>query len=103
MNPFATFSALVGRIVTGLAAEGGLAAPDLSRIAVEPPRDAGHGDLAVNAAMVLAKDFKAKPRDLAERIAAKLRDEADVVAVDIAGPGFINVTAPSGATAPRST
>ncbi len=91
MNPFATFSSHVARIVTGLAAEDGLAAPDLARIAVEPPRDASHGDLAVNAAMVLAKDFRTKPRDLAERIAAKLRDEADVVAVDIAGPGFINV------------
>jgi arginyl-tRNA synthetase len=91
MNPFAQFAAHVGRIVTGLAAEAGLPVPDLSRIAVEPPRDASHGDLAVNAAMVLAKDFKAKPRDLAENIAAKLREEKDVVAVEIAGPGFINV------------
>ncbi len=91
MNPFATFTAHVGRIVTGLAAEDGLPAFDLSRIAVEPPREASHGDLAVNAAMVLAKEFKAKPRDLAERIAAKLREEQDVVSVEIAGPGFINV------------
>jgi arginyl-tRNA synthetase len=91
MNPFATFSSHVGRIVTGLAADDGLPAPDLSRIAVEPPREASHGDLAVNAAMVLAKDFKAKPRDLAERIATKLRGVADVVSVEIAGPGFINV------------
>src|SRR5690606_24111274 len=91
MNPFATFSSHVSRIVTGLAAGDGLPAPDLSRIVIEPPREASHGDLAVNAAMVLAKEFKAKPRDLAERIAAKLRDEKDVVSVDIAGPGFINV------------
>src|SRR5688572_108492 len=91
MNPFATFSSHVGRIVTGLAADDGLPAPDLSRIAVEPPREASHGDLAVNAAMVLAKEFRAKPRDLAERIAAKLRGEADVLSVEIAGPGFINV------------
>jgi arginyl-tRNA synthetase len=91
MNPFAQFAAHVGRIVTGLATEAGLPVPDLSRIAVEPPRDASHGDLAVNAAMVLAKDFKAKPRDLAENIAAKLREEKDVVTVEIAGPGFINV------------
>jgi len=91
MNPFATFSSHVGRIVSGLAADDGLPAPDLARIVVEPPRDATHGDLAVNAAMVLAKDFKARPRDLAERIAAKLRNEADVLSVDIAGPGFINM------------
>ena len=42
---------------------------DLSRVVVEPPRDAAHGDLATNAAMVLAKEAKAKPRELAEQIA----------------------------------
>jgi arginyl-tRNA synthetase len=65
---------------------------DLSRIVVEPPRDAAHGDMATNAAMVLAKDAKAKPRDLAERIATALRADPLIEAVEIAGPGFINLT-----------
>src|ERR1700760_565949 len=65
---------------------------DFSRVVVEPPRDSSHGDMATNAAMVLAKEAKAKPRDLAEQIAARLRDDALVAKVDIAGPGFINLT-----------
>src|SRR6476661_636312 len=65
---------------------------DLSRIVVEPPRDPTHGDMATNAAMVLAKDAGKKPRELAESIAAKLRGDAKVTSVDIAGPGFINLT-----------
>jgi arginyl-tRNA synthetase len=65
---------------------------DLSRIVVEPPRDAAHGDMATNAAMVLAKDSGQKPRDLAEAIAGKLRADAKIDKVDIAGPGFINLT-----------
>ncbi|OQW57011.1 MAG: arginine--tRNA ligase [Proteobacteria bacterium SG_bin9] len=64
---------------------------DLSRVVVEPPKDASHGDMATNAAMVLAKDAKAKPRDLAEQIAEKLRADDLVAAVEIAGPGFINI------------
>src|SRR6478672_10197340 len=65
---------------------------DFSRVVVEPPRDASHGDMATNAAMVLAKEAKSKPRDLAEKIAEKLRADALITAVDIAGPGFINLT-----------
>jgi arginyl-tRNA synthetase len=65
---------------------------DLSRVVVEPPRDPSHGDMATNAAMVLAKEAKAKPRDLAEQIAARLREDVLVAKVDIAGPGFINLT-----------
>jgi arginyl-tRNA synthetase len=65
---------------------------DQSRIVVEPPREAAHGDLATNAAMVLAKDAGKKPRDLAEAIAAKLRADELVAKVDVAGPGFINLT-----------
>ena len=67
-------------------------AADLSRIVVEPPRDPTHGDMATNAAMVLAKDARQKPRDLAEAIAEKLRGDAAVAKVDVAGPGFINLT-----------
>ncbi|OPH82941.1 arginine--tRNA ligase [Nitrobacter vulgaris] len=65
---------------------------DLSRIVVEPPKDAAHGDMATNAAMVLAKDAKTKPRDLAERIVTKLRADDLVENAEIAGPGFINLT-----------
>ncbi|WP_167770899.1 arginine--tRNA ligase [Bradyrhizobium niftali] len=65
---------------------------DFSRVVVEPPRDASHGDMATNAAMVLAKEAKAKPRDLAEQIAERLRADALIAKVDVAGPGFINLT-----------
>jgi arginyl-tRNA synthetase len=64
---------------------------DLSRIVVEPPKDPTHGDMATNAAMVLAKDAGKKPRELAEAIAAALRGDAKIEQVDIAGPGFINL------------
>jgi arginyl-tRNA synthetase len=65
---------------------------DQSRIVVEPPRDAAHGDMATNAAMVLAKDAGRKPRDLAEAIADKLRADELVAKAEVAGPGFINLT-----------
>jgi len=65
---------------------------DQSRVSVEPPRDPVHGDIATNAAMVLAKDTGHKPRELAEKIAEKLRNDALVDKVDVAGPGFINLT-----------
>ena len=65
---------------------------DFSRVVVEPPRDASHGDMAINAAMVLAKEARTKPRDLAETIAARLREDPLIASVDIAGPGFINLT-----------
>ncbi len=65
---------------------------DQSRVTVEPPRDPAHGDIATNAAMVLAKDAGRKPRELAEAIAEKLRADALVAKVDVAGPGFINLT-----------
>ncbi len=65
---------------------------DCSRIVVEPPRDPTHGDMATNAAMVLAKDTGKKPRELAEKIAAALRADDKVAKVDVAGPGFINLT-----------
>ena len=65
---------------------------DQSRIVVEPPRDAAHGDMATNAAMVLAKDAGKKPRELAELIATRLRSDDLVAAVEVAGPGFINMT-----------
>src|SRR6201996_379085 len=93
LHLFADVLARVHAVCGVLAAEGGWPAGiDLSRVVVEPPRDAAHGDMATNAAMVLAKEAKAKPRDLAERIAAKLRADDLIASVDIAGPGFINLT-----------
>ncbi|MBB6224161.1 arginine--tRNA ligase [Rhizobium leguminosarum] len=64
---------------------------DFGRIAVEPPRDTSHGDVATNAAMVLAKPLGTNPRALADIIIAKLREDADVADVSVAGPGFINI------------
>ncbi|OWO92053.1 arginine--tRNA ligase [Rhizobium esperanzae] len=64
---------------------------DFGRIAVEPPRDASHGDVATNAAMVLAKPLGTNPRALADVIIAKLKEDADVADVSAAGPGFINI------------
>jgi arginyl-tRNA synthetase len=89
---FADVLARVHTACAALAAGGGWPNADLSRVVVEPPRDASHGDMATNAAMVLAKEAKAKPRDLAEQIAAKLRADDLIEKVDVAGPGFINLT-----------
>src|SRR6201994_1517572 len=89
---FANVLARVHAACTALAAEGGWPDADLSRVVVEPPRDASHGDMATNAAMVLAREAKAKPRDLAEAIATRLRAEDLIEKVDVAGPGFINLT-----------
>src|SRR6202163_17934 len=90
---FADVLTRVHAVCGALAAEGGWPAGiDLSRVVVEPPRDASHGDMATNAAMVLAKEAKAKPRDLAEAIAARLRTDDLIASVDVAGPGFINLT-----------
>src|SRR5712691_5239388 len=72
----------------------GILPPDIdqSRVVVEPPRDPTHGDMAANAAMVLAKDAGKKPRELAEAFADNLRRDARFEKVDVAGPGFINLT-----------
>ena len=90
---FSNVLARVHAICATLAAEGQWPAGiDFSRVVVEPPRDASHGDMATNAAMVLAKDAKVKPRDLADKIAEKLRADDLVASVEVAGPGFINLT-----------
>ncbi|OBQ89771.1 arginine--tRNA ligase [Mesorhizobium sp. AA23] len=92
MNIFADFNARIVRAVEALDLkdkDGG--ALDLSRIAVEPPRDASHGDLATNAAMVLAKPTGQNPRALAEQLTAALRSDADIASADVAGPGFVNL------------
>ncbi|MFK7835139.1 MAG: arginine--tRNA ligase [Sulfitobacter sp.] len=60
-------------------------------ITTEPPRDPAHGDMATNAAMVLAKPAKMKPRDIAETLAAKLAEDARITSAEVAGPGFLNL------------
>jgi len=85
---FATMLASVQEATTAVLGS----AADVSRIVVEPPRDPTHGDMATNAAMVLAKEAGKKPRELAEGITARLRGDGKVASADIAGPGFINLT-----------
>lgn len=92
MNIFADFNGRIKKIVEALDLwTSDDARPDLSRISVEPPRDPTHGDLAANAAMVLAKPTGQNPRALAEKIAAALKDDPDVASADVAGPGFVNL------------
>ncbi len=92
MNLFAQMRALVIReleaMMTAGVLPGGLS---LDNVAVEPPRDAAHGDMATNAAMVLAKSAGAKPRDIAEALAARLQADPRILAADVAGPGFLNL------------
>jgi len=92
LSLYARFFQLLDGILDDLVAEGVLPA-DASRtaVAVEPPRDASHGDLATNAAMVLAKAAGTNPRALAELIKPKLEAIPAVTSADIAGPGFINL------------
>src|SRR5690606_40461422 len=64
---------------------------DFGNVAVEQPRDPSHGDLACNAAMVLAKPAGKKPREIAEPLADALKADADITSADVAGPGFLNL------------
>ena len=89
--PAHLFATMLARVHAAANAVLGPAA-DLSRVVVEPPRDPSHGDMATNAAMVLAKDAGQKPRDLADKIAAALSADSLVDKADVAGPGFINLT-----------
>ena len=92
MSLYARYSALLDTILDELTDAGQLP-PGLARraVAVEPPRDPSHGDLATNAAMVLAKGAGTNPRALAEAIKPKLEALPDVISVEVAGPGFINL------------
>ena len=65
---------------------------DLARVTVEPPRDAAHGDVATNAAMVVAGAAGMKPRDLGTALAARLAVHPEVTSAQVAGPGFVNMT-----------
>ena len=92
MNLFEHFRERVVETLEQMAAAGALPPGlDLSRVAVEPPREAAHGDVATNAALVLAKAARMKPRDIAEGLADRLRGQESVTNAEIAGPGFINL------------
>ncbi|MEL6873950.1 MAG: arginine--tRNA ligase, partial [Pseudomonadota bacterium] len=89
---FQKFQQHINDALDALVADGTLPGDlDRSNVTVEPPRDPAHGDLATNAAMVLAKAAGRKPRDLAEGIVGKLAALEDVESAEIAGPGFINL------------
>ena len=92
MNLFAHFQGVVANAVEALVADGKLPAGlDLSKLTTEPPRDVTHGDVAVNAAMVLAKPAGMNPRAVADLLVALLRNDPDTAEVTVAGPGFINI------------
>ncbi|KAF0117743.1 MAG: arginyl-tRNA synthetase [Rhodospirillaceae bacterium] len=92
MNVFTHFQTMLRVVVSELATSGKIPSDqDGSKITCEPPREAGHGDVATNAAMVLAKSAGMKPHALAAMIAARLEAFPEVTEVTVAGPGFINM------------
>jgi len=92
LSLYAHYSALLDGVLDDLVAEGAIPGGlDRRAVSVEPPRDPAHGDLATNAAMVLAKGAGSNPRALAEQIAKKLDAIPTITSVEIAGPGFINL------------
>jgi arginyl-tRNA synthetase len=92
MNLFDDIRGLVLETLGGLQAEGALPASlDLGNVTVEPPRDPAHGDMATNAAMVLAKPAGMKPRDIATVLAEHLAADARIDSAEVAGPGFLNL------------
>ncbi len=92
MNIFATLKSRIDAAIGELVAEGALPEGlDLSRVSAEPPRETSHGDVATNAAMVLAKPTGKNPKELATLFAARFKKMPDVTDVSVAGPGFINI------------
>ena len=92
MNVYALVHSRILDALKALQADGALPAGlDFANVEVAPPRDAAHGDLASNAAMVLAKSARMKPRDIAQALADRLKSDPDVEKVEVAGPGFVNL------------
>ena len=92
MNLFAEMRVLVTVALDKMITEGQLPQGlSFENVAVEPPRDALHGDMATNAAMVLAKPSRQKPRDIADKLAAHLMQDPRITTADVAGPGFLNL------------
>src|SRR6476659_9340053 len=93
MNLFSVFETRVAEALVRLADAGRIPAGlDTGRVVVEPPRDASLGDLATNAALVLAKEARMNPRALADMIAGDLAEDPRVGRAEVAGPGFINLS-----------
>ncbi|HUA56990.1 MAG TPA: arginine--tRNA ligase [Candidatus Sulfotelmatobacter sp.] len=93
-NIFKSFQGAVAKAIEDLASAGALPGGlDLTRVAVEPPRDPAHGDLASNVGMVLAKPAGQKPRDIAQKVGERLAAEPglDVIGFTVDGPGFLNL------------
>ncbi|WP_292288101.1 arginine--tRNA ligase [Marivita sp.] len=92
MNLFSDIRALVIDSLTAMVADGVLPGGlDFANVTVEPPRDPLHGDMATNAAMVLAKPAGQKPRDIAQALATRLTGDPRVASAEVAGPGFLNL------------
>jgi arginyl-tRNA synthetase len=92
MNLFSDIRTLVVETLDAMVAEGELPTGlSYGAVTVEPPRDAGHGDMATNAAMVLAKPAGLQPRDIAEALAARLTGDPRIERAEVAGPGFLNL------------
>ncbi|MFP7673022.1 arginine--tRNA ligase [Marivita sp. S0852] len=92
MNLFSDIRTLVIDNLDAMVASGALPGGlSFDNVTVEPPRDPLHGDMATNAAMVLAKPAGQKPRDIADALAVKLADDPRVSSADVAGPGFLNL------------
>ena len=93
MNIFNVVREDVVAALEAFAAERGVALDDadLARFVVEPPKDESHGDLATNAALVLAKPLRTKPHDIADALAARLTEAGRIVSAEVAGPGFVNL------------
>ena len=101
MNVYALVHGRILDALKALQADGALPAGlDFRNVEVAPPRDAAHGDLASNAAMVLAKAAKMKPRDIADRLADKLKADPDIEKIEVAGPGS-SIRLPAGILARR--
>ncbi|MDP5012665.1 MAG: arginine--tRNA ligase, partial [Alphaproteobacteria bacterium] len=92
MNFFHGLLSHVKSIAGDIASAQGVTAPDTTKVVVEPTKDTSHGDVATNAALVLAKPLGMNPRQLAELLCAKLNDLAEVSTVAVAGPGFVNIS-----------
>ena len=92
MNLFADIRTLVLTTLDQMVANGDLPQGlNTDNVTAEPPRDASHGDMATNAAMVLAKPARMKPRDIADNLATKLADDPRITSAEVAGPGFLNL------------
>ena len=93
MNLFTDIRELVIATLTAMQEAGDLPREGLTfaNVTVEAPRDPAHGDMATNAAMVLSKPAKMKPRDIAETLVAKLVEDDRITAAEVAGPGFVNL------------